>query len=57
MSHKSGTVIVRMAASHDNDPIKTAEVELDVTGKTPEEVAAMTRQVVRKIESMSSDED
>lgn len=46
-----------MAASHDDDPIKIAEVELDVTGKTPEEVAAMTRQVVRKIESMSSDED
>ena len=54
MSHKSGHIIVRMAATEESDPIKVAEVEIDVTGKTPEEVAVMTRRVVRKIEAMSS---
>lgn len=55
MSHKSGHVIIKMAAAHDDDPIKNVEVEIDVTGKTPEEVAAITRRVVRKIETMSND--
>ena len=57
MSHKSGHVIIKLAATREDDPIKSAEVQLDVTGKTPEEVAALTRKVVRKIETMSDAED
>lgn len=57
MSHKSGTVIVRMAAAEADDPIKSVEAELDVSGKTPEEAAAVIRRVLKKIEQMSSDGD
>jgi hypothetical protein len=57
MSHKAGHIIVKMSATHEDDPVKSAEVQIDVTGKTPEEVAALTRRVVKKIETMSDDED
>lgn len=57
MSHKAGHIIVKMSATNDSDPIKNAEVEIDVTGKTPEEIAAITRKVVKKIETMADDED
>lgn len=57
MSHKSGTVIVKMVATENDDPIKSVEAELDVSGKTPEEAAAAIRRVLKKIEQMSVDED
>jgi hypothetical protein len=57
MSHKAGHIIVKMSAAEESDPIKSAEVQIDVTGKTPEQVAAITRRVVKKIETMSVDED
>ena len=57
MSHKSGTVIVRMEAVADPDPIRSVNVEIDVTGKTPEEAAAAIRRVMRKIEQMSAEDE
>lgn len=57
MSHKAGHIIVKMSATQEDDPIKNAEVEVDVTGKTPEQIAAITRRVVKKIETMSDDDD
>jgi hypothetical protein len=57
LSHKSGTVIVRMTSTEATDPINAVEAEIDVSGKTPEEAAAVIRRVLKKIEQMSSDGD
>lgn len=57
MSHKSGTVIVRMTATEATDPIHAVEAQIDVSGRTPEEAAAVIRRVLKKIEQMSSDVD
>lgn len=57
MSHKSGHIIVKMVATEETDAIKDVSVEVDVSHKTPEEVAAILRKVMKKIEQMSTDED